>query len=100
MTYFVAEWWEAEKAALDDAAIRRMNWEAFKTKFLGKYFLQSERDKKEREFMDLVQGNLSVQEYTVQFEQLSRFAPHVIDAPEKKNKKYVKKIPCQSKDML
>ena len=40
--------------------------------------------------MDLVQGNLSVQEYTVQFERLSHFAPHLIDAPEKKNKKYVR----------
>ena len=53
LTYSAAEWWEAEKAALGDAAIRRMNWEASKTKFLGKYFPQSERDKKEREFMDL-----------------------------------------------
>ena len=40
--------------------------------------------------MDLVQGELSVQEYTVQFERLSHFAPHLIDAPEKKNKKYVR----------
>ena len=54
LTYSVAEWWEAEKAALGDAATRRMNWEAFKTKFLGEYFPQSKRDKKEREFMDLV----------------------------------------------
>ena len=31
LTYSAAEWWEAEKAALGDATIRRMNWEAFKT---------------------------------------------------------------------
>ena len=38
LTYSATEWWEAEKTSLGDAAIRRMNWDAFKAKLLGKYF--------------------------------------------------------------
>ena len=64
----------------------------FKIKFLEKYFPNSEKDKKEKEFIDLVQGIRIVQEYTVQFERLSRFAPHMVDTPIKRNKQYVHRL--------
>ena len=57
LTYSAAEWWEAEEASLGTVALDQLTWEEFKDKFLQKYFLALERDKKEREFMDLVQGN-------------------------------------------
>ena len=38
--------------------------------------------------MELTQGNRTVQEYTTQFERLSRFAYHMVDTPAKKNEQY------------
>ena len=43
----IAKWWEAEKVALGEEAIKHLSWEVFKVKFLGKYFLSFERDKKD-----------------------------------------------------
>ena len=85
LTYSAAEWWEAEKAAYNKEAIWHLSWVDFKTKFLGKYFPDSKNDK-EKEFIDIVQGTRTVQEYTVQFERLSRFAPHMVDTLVKRNK--------------
>ena len=65
-----------------------MTWVAFRERFLENYFPQTEKNKKEKEFIDLVQGSRTVREYTIQFERLSRFAYHMIDTPEKKNRKY------------
>ena len=78
------EWWEAKKATLGDETIKRLNGEGFKKNFLRKYFPTLER-----EFIDLVQGNRTVQEYTVLFEILSYFALHLVDMLEKKNKKFL-----------
>ena len=65
LTYSTAEWWEAEKAASGEEVIGCLSWEDFKTKFLGKYFPDSEKDKKEKEFIDLMHRTRTVQEYTV-----------------------------------
>ena len=65
LTYVAADWWESEKANLGERAIQIMTWVAFKELFLENYFPQTERNRKEREFMDLTQGNQTVREYTV-----------------------------------
>ena len=75
LTYSVADWWDAVKATIGEDAARRMTWTSFKTKFLEKYFPRSKRNKRNNEFVGLVQGNMTVPEYTTQFERLSRFAP-------------------------
>ncbi|GMJ08345.1 hypothetical protein HRI_004503700 [Hibiscus trionum] len=47
---------------------------AFKKKYLGVRYL----DDKKREFMSLVQGNMTVAEYEVQFVRLSPYAPDMV----------------------
>jgi hypothetical protein len=39
---------------------------------------------KKKEFQDLKQGSMSVNEYVTKFTQLSRYAPHEVDTDEKK----------------
>jgi hypothetical protein len=39
---------------------------------------------KKKEFQDLKQGTMSVNEYVTKFTQLSRYAPHEVDTDEKK----------------
>jgi hypothetical protein len=46
------------------------------------------QEAKAREFLDLVQGGMSVIEYAVKFLQLSRFGLYLIPTEEKKAKKF------------
>ena len=65
-----------------------MPWVTFKERFLAKYFPKEEMDNKEKEFIELSQETRTVREYITKFECLSHFAPHMIDTPRKKVKKY------------
>ena len=48
----------------------------------------TERNDKRKEFLELIQGGMTVREYTTKFERLSRFAGNLIDTPEAKNQQY------------
>jgi hypothetical protein len=45
---------------------------------------QGDNKLKNKEFQDLKQGSLSMNEYVTKFTQLSRYAPHKVDTYEKK----------------
>ena len=64
LTYSAADWWDAIKSTIGEDVARRMTWTSFKTKFLEKYFPCSERNKRKKEFVELVQGNMTVPKYT------------------------------------
>ena len=65
-----------------------INWEKFKEVFNGTYFPGMVKDRKVREFSDLVQGAMIVDEYAAKFVELSRFAPYLILDESKKVKKF------------
>ena len=56
--------------------------------FLEKYFPRVKREKKEMEFISLKQGNLSLVEYERKFDELSRYAPHLVDIEERKARRF------------
>ena len=43
---------------------------------MEKYFPEDVRNKKEMEFLELKQGNMTVAEYAAKFEELVRYFPH------------------------
>lgn len=47
-----------------------------KLQFLEKYFLEYVRSKNEIEFLELKQGNMTVDEYASKFEELVKFCPY------------------------
>ena len=49
-----------------------IEWEAFKDDFLGKYFAHERRVLKVEAFINLRQGNMSVEKYSLKFNLLSR----------------------------
>nr|POE76777.1 hypothetical protein CFP56_43543 [Quercus suber] len=61
-----------------------ITWEKFKEVFNRTYFLGVVRDHKAREFSDLVQRAMTVEEYAAKFVELSHFAPYLI--PDESNK--------------
>jgi hypothetical protein len=57
----------------DDAVV---TWAIFRREFLNKYFPKDVRGKKEIEFLELKQGDMSVTEYAAKFVELANFYPH------------------------
>jgi hypothetical protein len=60
------------------------NWPEFKAAFRAHHVPQEVIKLKKKEFQDLKQGFMSVNEYVTKFTQLSRYAPHEADTDEKK----------------
>jgi len=61
-----------------------MTWERLRELMDNQYYLRDVQRTKEREFLGLKQGNLSVMEYAAKFSELSRFAPHQVNNEERK----------------
>ncbi|XP_047177955.1 uncharacterized protein LOC124844982 [Vigna umbellata] len=72
LTGEASHWWASMRAILTDAQ-NPITWEVFRSKFYEEYFLDSVRFAKEVEFLQLVQGGMSVSEYTNKFKHLVRF---------------------------
>jgi hypothetical protein len=56
-----------------------VSWASFKILFDRKYFPSAVRKLKQQEFLALVQGGMSVTSYENKFNQLSRFAPGLVE---------------------
>jgi len=78
-TYTLVEeaeyWWENTCQCLE-AKGQAVTWEIFKRVFLEKYFPEDVRNKKEMEFLELKQGNMTVVEYAAKFKEIMRYIPH------------------------
>ncbi|XP_052736041.1 uncharacterized protein LOC108336753 [Vigna angularis] len=72
LTGEASHWWTSMKAILTDAH-SPVTWAVFRAKFYEEYFPDSVRFAKEVEFLQLVQGGMSVSEYTNRFKHLVRF---------------------------
>ena len=82
-------WWSGTEQLLrmELGGKTSITWEKFKEVFNETYFPDVVRDQKVREFSDLVQGTMTVEEYAAKFVELSHFAPYLIlDEPKKVSK--------------
>ena len=66
------DWWESVPNSSIQPPI--LTWDDFQHEFKDKYMPEIYRDEKQREFINLKQGNMSVAEYEVKFTQLSHYA--------------------------
>ena len=64
---------------ISEARQEPITWKVFIEKFNDKYFPDCIKEQKELEFLNLIQGNLTVAKYESKFTELSRFAMHMID---------------------
>ncbi|KHN32580.1 hypothetical protein glysoja_046915, partial [Glycine soja] len=67
-------WWENTRQCLEVEG-QDVTWDVFERVFLEKYFPEDVRNKKEMEFLELKQGNMTVAEYAAKFEELVRYFP-------------------------
>ncbi|XP_022872504.1 uncharacterized protein LOC111391503 [Olea europaea var. sylvestris] len=81
-------WWDSMSRTRTPKQQLALTWEQFKKELMDKYFPQSLRDFKESEFLQLKQGNMSLMDYERKFDQLSRYAPHLVDTEIKKTRRF------------
>jgi len=78
-TYMLAEeaddWWVSILPTLEQGG-GVVTWAMFRREFLDRYFLEDVRGKKEIEFLEQKQGNMSVTKYAAKFVELAKFYPH------------------------
>ncbi|XP_043699971.1 uncharacterized protein LOC122650637 [Telopea speciosissima] len=70
-----------------EAGDRQITWDGFKAAFDDKYFPPCVKQRKIFEFMHLTQGSQTVMMYERKFEELSRYAPHMVSTEEMKARK-------------
>jgi hypothetical protein len=77
-----ADWWDAYVEAHEEP--ESINWLEFRASFRAHHVPQGVI-KPKKEFQDLKQGSMSVNEYVTKFTQLSRYAPYEVDTDVKKH---------------
>jgi hypothetical protein len=77
-----ANWWDAYVEVHEEP--ETINWQEFRNNFRTHHVLFGMMKLKKKEFEDLKQGSMSVNEYVTQFTQLSCYAPDNVDTDEKK----------------
>ncbi|XP_052734270.1 uncharacterized protein LOC128196752 [Vigna angularis] len=78
LTGEASHWWSSARMILEGTRTP-ITWDLFKRKFYKEYFPDTLRYAKEVEFLELVQGNMSVSEYTDRFKHLLRFNTMKVD---------------------
>ncbi|XP_073121031.1 uncharacterized protein [Henckelia pumila] len=64
-------------------------WDNFTQEFKDKYIPQVVQNTRDREFMDLVQGSMTVAQYEAEFHRLIHYAPHFMEDELRKTRKFV-----------
>ncbi|KAH0658259.1 hypothetical protein KY289_027007 [Solanum tuberosum] len=66
-----------------------IGWEVFKKAFLGRFFPREKREAKVEEFINLHQGGMGDEEYSLKFTKLSKYAPSMVTDPRDKMNRFV-----------
>jgi hypothetical protein len=78
----VADWWDAYVEVHEEP--ESINWPEFRAALCAHHVRQGVIKLKNKEFQDLKQGSMSVNEYVTKITQLSHYAPNEVDTDEKK----------------
>ncbi|KAL0551449.1 hypothetical protein IC582_010537 [Cucumis melo] len=82
-------WWENTERMLG-GDVSQITWQQFKESFYAKFFSASLRDAKRQEFLNLEQGDMTVEQYDAEFDMSSRFAPEMIATEAARADKFVR----------
>ncbi|GFY93922.1 hypothetical protein Acr_09g0003680 [Actinidia rufa] len=97
------EWWKSVLATrkasrglartaenVNEPDVENMTWAEFEAIFEDQYFPESFKDMLREQFERLEQGAMTVSEYAMKFQALSRFAPELLSTEEKKCKRFIR----------
>ncbi|XP_072149573.1 uncharacterized protein [Setaria viridis] len=89
-----ADWWDAYTTAHANA--NAITWEEFRNSFRTHHIPAGVMKLKQKEFLSLKQGNMTVSEYRDKFTQLSRYAPNEVDTDEKRQERFLDGTPART----
>ncbi|GFS38468.1 hypothetical protein Acr_00g0057640 [Actinidia rufa] len=78
------QWWRT----VEESVAKK--WEPFRKAFLDQYFTDTTRESLRMEFINLVQGSMTVAQYEAKFTSLSRFAKAFVSTEEEKAKQFMR----------
>ncbi|KAA0059930.1 ty3-gypsy retrotransposon protein [Cucumis melo var. makuwa] len=84
-------WWETAERMLG-GDVSKITWEQFKESFYTKLFSANVKYAKQQKFLNLEQGNMTVEQYDAEFNMLSCFAPDVMKDKEARTEKFVRDL--------
>ncbi|TYK18660.1 ty3-gypsy retrotransposon protein [Cucumis melo var. makuwa] len=82
-------WWKTTER-MQGGDVGQITWQQFKESFYAKFFFTSLRDAKRQEYLNLEQGEMTVEQYDAEFDMLSRFAPEMIATEAARADKFVR----------
>ncbi|KAL0560548.1 hypothetical protein IC582_000953 [Cucumis melo] len=82
-------WWETAERMLG-GDVSKITWEQFKENFYAKFFSANVKHAKLQEFLNLEQGDMTVEQYDAEFDMLSRFAPDMVRDEAARTEKFVR----------
>ncbi|XP_075481121.1 uncharacterized protein LOC142521830 [Primulina tabacum] len=80
-------WWEATKVTVN---VQTLQWNEFKELFYDKYFSTDVKTRKVKEFLELKQGNLNVNDYILKFEEGYLFVPFIASNDKDRGKHFMR----------
>ncbi|XP_073049511.1 uncharacterized protein [Primulina eburnea] len=87
-------WWDATKISVNVSALK---WQEFKDLLYDKYFPRDVRSQKVKEFLKLRQGNMSMKEYILKFEEGCQFAPYLASNDIEKGEHFLRGVRAEIK---
>ncbi|XP_041011311.1 uncharacterized protein LOC121255089 [Juglans microcarpa x Juglans regia] len=102
LTDLANKWWKSTQTLLQNELGEGVpiTWERFKEVFLDRFFPQSLQESRARQFMDLTQGTMTVDQYATKFMELSRYASYLIPDEEKKAEKFERGLDWRIRDRV
>ncbi|GFS35027.1 hypothetical protein Acr_00g0037430 [Actinidia rufa] len=78
------QWWKT----MEESVAKK--WEPFKKAFLDQYFTETAKKALRMEFINLVQGSMTVAQYEAKFTSMSRFTKAFVSTEEEKAKQFMR----------
>ncbi|XP_076955969.1 uncharacterized protein LOC143630980 [Bidens hawaiensis] len=86
-------WWDTIEQRKTAIEIKAMTWEDLKEMVMRKFCADAEVEKAEMKFLNLKAGNMTLREYTTEFNRMSRLVPDMVNSESKRVKCYLRGLP-------
>ncbi|KAJ8627943.1 hypothetical protein MRB53_021250 [Persea americana] len=84
------QWWNSVKTVIQADTVTEENaWKTFTEEFMDKFIPKYVKDQWKKDFQNLKQGDMSVQQYEQQFIRLAKYAPTLITPEEEKIRRFL-----------
>jgi hypothetical protein len=89
LTGEAGRWWTSKKVLLTKPPNETIiTWDLFKVEYNRRFFPRAQRQLRAIEFQNLVQGDMTVEQYSARFIELARFAANLIPNEESKAERF------------